>query len=116
MSNAQNNSKMTQKDTLRHAADLLTSGLKVYNHNDCNNDLNDRRVGAVVCSDIAHAYKIYGGEYRVFQFDKSVGTYKTAFGAARKLSELNRRKTAFFAQDEITEKFTFLTDCPVYDY
>ena len=112
MNNAQN---MTQKDTLRRAAELLESGLRVYNHDDFNNDLTERRVGGHICSSLTHAKKIYGDVYRVFVCDKSVGTYKTALGAARKLAELNRNCTAFFAQHYLTDEYTFLTNYPVFN-
>ena len=112
MSNAQNNSKMTQKDTLRRAAELLESGLRVYNHSDCTNDLTERRVGAVLCD--AHAFKLAGGSYRVFSFNKAVGTYKTATGAARKLAQMNYRCTSFLAQHHYTNEYTFLADYPVF--
>ena len=114
MNNAQNNSKMTQKDTLRRAAELLESGLRVYNHGDCNNDLTERRVGGHICSGLTHAKKIYGGVYRVFVCDKPMGTYKTAIGAARKLAQLNKNCTAFLAQDWLTDEYTFFTDYPVF--
>jgi hypothetical protein len=105
---------MTQKDTLRRAAELMESGLRVYNHNDCNNDLTERRVGGQICSSLTHAKKVYDDMYRVFVCDKAVGTYKTAMGAARKLAQLNRNCTAFFAQHYLTDEYTFLTDYPVF--
>ena len=114
MNNAQNNSTMTQKDTLRRAAELMESGLRVYNHEDCNNDLTERRVGGQICSALTHAKKVYTDTYRVFRCGKSVGTYKTAMGAARKLAELNKNCTAFFAQHYLTDEYTFLTDYPVF--
>ena len=114
MNNAQNNSKMTQKDTLRRAAELMESGLRVYNHDDCNNDLTEGKVGGVICGSLTHAKKVYDKTYRVFRFDKPVGTYKTALGAARKLAQLNRNCTAFFAQHYLTDEHTFLTDYPVF--
>lgn len=114
MNNAQNKSKMTQKDTLRRAAELMESGLRVYNHEDCNNDLTERRVGGQICSSLTHAKKVYDDMYRVFRCGKSIGTYKTAMGAARKLAQENHNLTAFLAQDYLTDQYTFLTDYPVY--
>ena len=114
MNNAQNNSTMTQKDTLRRAAELMESGLRVYNHNDYNNDLTERKVGGEICSSLTHAKKVYADTYRVFRCGKPMGTYKTALGAARKLAQLNRNCTAFFAQHYLTDEYTFLTDYPVF--
>jgi len=114
MNNAQNKSKMTQKDTLRRAAELMESGLRVYNHNDYTNDLTERKVGGQICSGLTHAKKTYGDVYRVLVCDKPVGTYKTALGAARKLAQLNKNCTAFLAQDYLTDEYTFLTDYPVF--
>lgn len=114
MSNAQNTTAMTQKDTLRRAAELMESGLRVYNHNDCNNDLTEHKVGGQICSALTHAKKTYGDVYRVLVCDKPVGTYKTALGAARKLAQLNKNCTAFLAQDYLTDEYTFLTDYPVF--
>ena len=104
MNNAQNNSTMTQKDTLRRAAELMESGLRVYNHNDYNNDLTERRVGGQICSSLTHAKKVYNDMYRVFVCDKAVGTYKTALGAALKLAQLNRNCTAFLAQNYLPDR------------
>ena len=103
---------MTQKNTLRYAAELLESGLRLYNHSDCTNDLNARRVGAVLCDQ--KSYKLATGCYRVFNYDKVVGTYKTAIGAARKMSEMNYRCTSFLAQHHYTDDYTFLTGYPVF--
>jgi len=111
MNNAQN---MSQKDTLRRAAELMESDLRVYNHNDCTNDLTERRVGGQICSALTHAKKTYGGKYRVIRCEKTIGTYKTALGAARKLAQLNHNCTAFLAQDWLTDEYTFLTGYPVF--
>jgi len=110
----QDTQELTQKDTIRRACELLDSGLRVYNHDDCTNDLTERRVGGQICSNLTHVRKVYVDMYKVFRFGKVVGTYKTAMGATRKLAEMNKRCTAFFAMNPYTERYTFLTEYPVF--